>query len=65
MFGVLLNFLFGCRHRRLSRPMTQMSEKRVPQGEPYVVCFECGTRLAYDAREMRLGKAIRKQPDRR
>jgi hypothetical protein len=34
----------------------------VPDGEPYVVCMECGTRLAYDAREMRLGKAIRKQP---
>jgi hypothetical protein len=59
MFGALLNFLFGCRHRRLSRPMTPMNDKRVPDGHPYVVCIECGTRFAYDAREMRLGKPIR------
>jgi hypothetical protein len=40
-----------------------MDDKRVAVGEPYVVCFECGTRFAYDAREMRLGKAIREEPN--
>lgn len=62
MFGALLNYLFRCRHRRLTRPMTPLNDKRMPEGDAYVVCCECGTRFAYDTREMRLGKPIREEP---
>ena len=62
MLGKLLNFLFGCRHRRLTRPMTAMGARGVPEGDPYVVCLECGARFAFDPREMRIGSVIR--PDR-
>ena len=56
--GRLFEFLFGCRHRRLSRPVTPAKQ---PGGahETYVVCLDCGKRLAYDMTAMRVGKELR------
>jgi hypothetical protein len=43
----VINFLFGCRHRNLSRAFTS-------NGETYKVCFKCGARLTYSWKTMSL-----------
>ncbi len=53
MIDWLINLLFHCRHRRLSRPMSPRSEPGVTAGGGYVVCLECGKRFAFDVKEMR------------
>jgi len=53
MIDSLLNLLFRCRHRRLSRPMSPRSEPGGTVGDAYAVCLECGKRFAYDLKEMR------------
>jgi len=58
MIDSVLNLLFRCSHRRLTRPVTPVSKAGVPTGGTYVVCLDCGKHFAYDAKEMRLGKAI-------
>jgi hypothetical protein len=58
MIGLLLNMLFGCSHRQLTRPITPVKKAGVPQGDTYVACLECGQQFAYDLKEMRIGKRI-------
>lgn len=57
MFDLLLH-LFSCRHKRTTRPTTPVSKPGEPAGATYVVCLDCGKRIAYDWNEMRMGKAI-------
>jgi hypothetical protein len=54
----LLNLLFRCGHKRLSRPVTPVAKAGNAQEETYVVCLDCGKRFSYDAKNMRLGKRI-------
>ncbi len=60
MLSTMVTWLFGCSHRRTSFPMTLRhgsGSRRPPQGmETYVVCFDCGKRLAYDWVAMRIAK---------
>ena len=56
--GKLVGLLFGCRHRRLSRPLSTPARKGEP-GQTYVVCLDCGKRLAYDMLAMRMGKELK------
>src|SRR4051812_23066004 len=58
MIDTLLNLMFRCSHRRLTRPVTPVSKAGVPHGETYVVCLDCGKQFAYDLKEMRIGKVI-------
>jgi hypothetical protein len=58
MIDKLLNLLFRCRHRRLSRPLSRAMKAGGPQSRTYVVCLDCGKQFAYDTVQMRLGKAI-------
>ena len=58
MIDTVLNLLFRCSHRRLTRPITPVSEIAQPHGETYVVCLDCGKQFAYDFKEMKIGKAI-------
>ena len=58
MMNRLLDVLFGCRHKRLSRPVSPPARKGTPKGETYVVCLDCGRRFAYDMKVMRLGKRL-------
>jgi hypothetical protein len=58
MIDTILNLLFRCPHRRLTRPVTPVSKGGVPQGDTYVVCLDCGKQFAYDLKEMRIGKAL-------
>ncbi|HEY1338720.1 MAG TPA: hypothetical protein VGF59_14490 [Bryobacteraceae bacterium] len=58
MIDTVLNLLFRCPHRRLTRPVTPVSRAGVPQAETYVVCLDCGKQFSYDLKEMRVGKPI-------
>jgi len=55
----LLNLLFRCRHRRLSRPIAPVAKPGTARLAPYVVCLDCGKQFGYDLERMRMGKAIR------
>jgi len=63
MINAIFQTLFGCHHRRLTRPITPVPKPGVPSGETYVVCLECGKQFAYDWNHMRIGKPIEQFPD--
>ncbi len=50
MLRALLDALFGCRHKRVSLPITMPQQRR----RTYVVCLECGAELPYDWNAMKL-----------
>jgi len=54
----ILNLLFGCRHRRITRPITPVHKPRVEPGNTYVACLECGKQFHYDLKNMRIGTAV-------
>jgi hypothetical protein len=58
MIDSLLNLLFRCPHRRLTRPITPMHKPNTPQGETYVVCLDCGKQFTYDWEHMHVGKPV-------
>jgi hypothetical protein len=58
MIGAMLDRLFGCTHRRMSRPITPISKPGTPGVGTYVVCLDCGRQFAYDWETMRTGKPI-------
>jgi DNA-directed RNA polymerase subunit RPC12/RpoP len=59
MIDTVLNLLFRCSHRRLTRPVSPITKAGEAPSQSYVVCLDCGKQFAYDVREMRLGKEIR------
>ena len=46
--AMILDFLFGCRHRNLSRVFTI-------GGQTYCVCCECGAKFSYSLENMSIG----------
>ena len=58
MIGTILNALYGCRHKRLSRPITMSERSGSRNAETYVMCLECGKQFEYDLGKMRVGKVI-------
>jgi hypothetical protein len=58
MIDNLLNLLFRCSHRRLTRPVAPLTKPGQPHSQSYVVCLDCGKQFEYDVSEMRMGKAI-------
>ncbi len=56
----ILNLLFRCRHRRLSRPITPPAKPGSSRLPAYVVCLDCGKQFQYDLERMRMGKAIKR-----
>jgi len=58
MIDSVLNLLFRCPHRRLTRPVTPVTKAGVPHGQTYVVCLDCGKQFAYDLQEMRIGRPL-------
>jgi hypothetical protein len=54
MMDTLLNLLFRCQHRSLTRPMGA-ARRGGPACALYVVCLDCGKQFAYDWNEMRVG----------
>ena len=57
VIDTLLNLLFRCPHRHLTRPLTRVGKPGRP-GDSYVVCLDCGKQFAYDLDNMRIGKPI-------
>lgn len=58
MIDTLLNLLFRCAHRRLTRPVAPITKAGQPHSQSYVVCLDCGKQFEYDLTEMRVGKVI-------
>jgi hypothetical protein len=58
MIDTVLNMLFRCPHRRLTRPVAPITKAGQPHSQSYVVCLDCGKQFEYDLNEMRIGKAI-------
>jgi DNA-directed RNA polymerase subunit RPC12/RpoP len=58
MIDSLLNLLFRCSHRRLTRPVTPIAKPGHPHSQSYVVCLDCGKQFEYDLSQMSIGKAI-------
>jgi DNA-directed RNA polymerase subunit RPC12/RpoP len=58
MIDTVLNLLFRCSHRRLTRPVAPITRAGQPHSQSYVVCLDCGKQFEYDAKEMRMGRAI-------
>jgi len=58
MLGAIVNILFRCRHRKITRPITPVHKFGDTAGMTYVACLDCGKRLHYDLTTMRIGKAI-------
>src|ERR1700704_6639211 len=58
MIDTVINLLFRCAHRKLTRPVTPVSKAGVANGETYVVCLDCGKQFSYDLNAMRIGKVI-------
>jgi len=54
MIDSLLNLLFRCSHRRLTRPVTPVVKGGPSDGQTYVVCLDCGKQFAYDLQKMRI-----------
>ena len=63
MIDSLLNLLFRCSHRRLTRPVAPITKAGQPHSQSYVVCLDCGKQFEYDLQEMRMGKAINHSHD--
>jgi hypothetical protein len=55
MVGKVIDLLFGCRHRLVTRPITPVRRCGNPPGDTYVSCLECGRQFHYDTRDMRVG----------
>ena len=58
MIDTVLNLLFRCPHRRLTRPVAPITKSGQPHSQSYVVCLDCGKQFEYDLKEMRIGKPI-------
>lgn len=63
MIDSVLNLLFRCPHRRLTRPVAPLTKPGEPHGQSYVVCLDCGKQFEYDVQNMRMGKAIDRSHD--
>jgi len=63
MIDTLLNLVFRCSHRRLTRPVTPVSKAGVPHGATYVVCLDCGKQFSYDMNKMKVGKPLNSDHD--
>ncbi|QOY86432.1 TraR/DksA C4-type zinc finger protein [Paludibaculum fermentans] len=55
----LIEWLFGCQHRRTTFPLTLPDRERdsgtpAVDQETYVVCLECGRHIPYDWKKTRL-----------
>jgi len=63
MIDSVLNLLFRCPHKRLTRPVTPIRVDGKPHGDTYVVCLDCGKQFAYDLKQMRIGKLLPSSAD--
>ena len=62
MIGTLVNWLFGCHHKHLTRPITLLPRLGVQPTGTYVACLDCGSQFHYDLGIMRVGRQIPRHP---
>lgn len=62
MIRGLLKRVFGCQHRRLSRPITPSARPGSSSTYTYVVCLDCGEHFSYDWKAMKIGRRIEQPP---
>ena len=58
MIDSVLNLLFRCSHKSLTRPVTPVGKDGKPAGGAYVVCLACGKQFSYDLKKMHVGKPL-------
>jgi DNA-directed RNA polymerase subunit RPC12/RpoP len=58
MIDSVVNLIFRCSHKRLTRPVTPVSKDGKPHEGTYVVCLDCGKQFSYDLNEMSIGKPL-------
>jgi hypothetical protein len=58
MVATVLDLLFGCRHKRYTRPITPIHRPGTPAAYSYVACLDCGKQFEYDTQQMRIGPSI-------
>ena len=63
MIDSVLNLIFSCPHRHLTRPITPAHHVGTPAPATYVVCLDCTKQFAYDVKTMRIGKPIDRAHD--
>jgi hypothetical protein len=63
MIKAIVQALFGCHHRRVTRPITPIRKPGAAIGETSVACLDCGKQFTYDWNHMRIGKPIEQFPD--
>ena len=56
VIDTLLNLLFRCAHRRLTRPVAPITKAGQPHSQAYVVCLDCGKQFEYDLKKCVLGR---------
>ncbi len=62
MIQTMMNLLFRCRHKRLTRPITPVHKTRERTGGTYVGCLDCGRRFNYDVIKMQMGAEVSPSP---
>src|SRR5262245_22570586 len=62
VIDTVLNLLFRCSHKRITRPITPAHKAGERGGDTYVVCLECGKQFLYDLNEMRIGRPVEVSP---
>jgi hypothetical protein len=58
VIDTLLNLLFRCSHKRLTRPLAPITNAGQPKSQSYVVCLDCGKQFEYDMTRMSMGKLV-------
>ena len=58
MVSRMFSLLFGCRHRQLTRPITQVRKPHTQPATAYVACLDCGQRFHYDVQNMQMGAPV-------
>jgi len=58
MLAKVFEFVFGCRHRRVTRPITPAYRYYSEHRYSYVACLECGKQFYYDTRNLRVGSPV-------
>lgn len=57
MIKTMIDMLFGCRHKRLTRPITPVNKAK-QTAMTYVACLDCGRQFNYDVGKMQMGPEI-------
>ncbi len=62
MLHRVIDLLFGCHHKNVTRPITPIHKVGTVPGDTYVACLVCGKRLHYDLATMQVGRPISEKP---